>query len=82
MSATLMIRPGLLDRIKRYSGIASDDALAGAIGVSRQTLVSVRDGKQNASAQFIAGVCRAFDMSVGEVATLARPADDVHTDAA
>lgn len=66
--AQVQIRPGLLDRLKAQSGVASDDAFARLIGVSRATLVRVRDRGEAPSAGFIAGLALAFDLGLGEVA--------------
>lgn len=68
MASTIQLRPGLLDRLKRYSGLETDQALAGAIGVSTDTLMRVRSGKQAPSTQFLVGVAAAFGLSLGEVA--------------
>ena len=69
--ANLAIRDGLLDRLQAVSGIQTDTAMAGAIGVSLDTYRRVRSGAQAPSAAFIAGVAIAFGLSVGEVATIA-----------
>lgn len=67
---SVIIRPGLLDRLKRNSGIQDDDAFARLIGTSRSTLNRVRAG-ETPSIGFIAGIAQAFGMGLGEVAVLA-----------
>lgn len=64
-----IIRPGLLSRLKRNSGLNSDEAFAAAIGTSRQTLVDVRAGKREPSMAFAIGVAKAFGLGLGEVVT-------------
>lgn len=69
MHTSITLRPGLLDRVKRMSGLASDRALAGAIGVSEDELRAVRDGG-SPSAAFLAGLGDAFGLSLGELAVI------------
>lgn len=64
-----MVRPGLLARLKRNSGIDSDDAFAAAIGTSRSTLVRVRDRGEEPSMGFAIGVAKAFGLGLGEIVT-------------
>ncbi|WP_192378634.1 transcriptional regulator [Rhodococcus rhodochrous] len=64
-----MVRPGLLARLKRNSGIDSDDAFAAAIGTSRSTLVRVRDRGEEPSMAFAIGVAKAFGLGLGEIVT-------------
>ena len=66
----LALRPGVLENLKRTSGIASDSAMAGAIGVSRETYIRVKSGQAPPSARFIAGLAAAFDLDVGTIATV------------
>ena len=75
--AHMAIRPGILDRLKSNAGIASDEAFARLIGVSRATLVRVRDQGELPSAIFIAGVSLAFGLGPGEVATVVESAPTV-----
>lgn len=75
MAPSIQLRPGLLDRLKKYSGLETDQALAGAIGVSPDTLMRVRAGKQSPSAQFLVGVSSAFGLSLGEVAQVVSEAE-------
>lgn len=62
----IMIRPGLLDRLKTLSGLTNDDAFAGAIGTSRSTLVAVRDGRREPSLGFAVGIAKAFGLGLSE----------------
>lgn len=67
----VLIRDGLLDRLKATSGL-TDEAFAKAIGVSRATLVRVRNGGEAPSIAFIAGIANAFSLGLGEVAIIKR----------
>lgn len=71
---TAVIRPGLLDRLQKYSGIQSDDAFARTICTSRSTLDRVRKGDPP-SIGFIVGVASAFGLGLGEVATYVNDSD-------
>lgn len=65
----VMVRPGLLARLKRNSGIDTDDAFAAAIGTSRSTLVRIRDRGEEPSMGFAVGVAKAFGLGLGEIVT-------------
>ena len=67
--AKAIIRPGLLDRLKKYSGIQDDEAFARTIGISRATLNRVRSGQDEPSTKVIVGIASAFGLGLGEVAT-------------
>lgn len=69
MSASLRIRPGLLDRLKKNAGIADDTSFARLIGVSRDTLIRLREGGKP-SIETIALISKAFALGVGEVAVV------------
>ncbi len=62
----VMIRPGLLDRLKDASGIRSDDAFARTIGITRQTLSRLRAGDEP-NLRTVVGIAQAFDLAFGEV---------------
>ena len=61
------LRSNVLERIQRLSGLQTDDAMAGAIGVSVETYRRVKNGKQYPSLKFIDGVGRAFNFQIGEL---------------
>nr|DAS61472.1 MAG TPA: SOS-response transcriptional repressor [Caudoviricetes sp.] len=63
----IRIRPGLLERLKRISGITSDETFARAIGTSRATLVEIRAGRRVPSMPFAVGVASAFGLGLSEV---------------
>jgi len=63
---TIRVRPGLLDRLKDTAGIRSDDAFARLIGISRATLVSIKEGKEP-SLRSVVNIANAFGLAVGEV---------------
>lgn len=77
--AHMEIRSGLLDRLKTNAGIASDEAFARLIGVSRATLVRVRDQGEAPSAVFIAGTSLAFGLGPGEVAVVVEDKTETET---
>lgn len=70
MAQRVVIRPGLLDRLKRNSGVADDESFARLIGTSRATLNRVRAGEAP-SMGFAAGIVTAFGLGFGEVVVLA-----------
>lgn len=67
--AQVAIRAGLLDRLKKNSGVSDDESFARLIGVSRATLNRVRAGEAPSMA-FVAGVVKAFGLGFGEVVVL------------
>ncbi len=69
MRAKLVIREGLLDRLKTYSGLKTDESLAGAIGVSGATLSKLKHGAEPTAAT-VAGIYTAFGLTPGEVLTV------------
>lgn len=64
----IKLREGVLGRIQKSSDIKTDEAMAGAIGVSVETYRRVKNEKQNPSLRFITGLCEAFGLQLGEVA--------------
>jgi len=70
---TIRVRPGLLDRLKDTAGIRSDDAFARLIGISRATLVSIKEGKEP-SLRSVVNIANAFGLAVGEVIVVAEVA--------
>lgn len=70
----VIVRPGLLDRLQRFSGIESDAAMARTINTSQQTLTRLKKG-ESPSMQTIANICEAFGLSIGEVTTLRKEVD-------
>lgn len=63
----IQIRPGLLDRLKKISGLVSDEAFARAIGTSRATLINVRNGEREPSMAFAVGIAQAFGLGLSEI---------------
>ncbi|RYE43686.1 MAG: transcriptional regulator [Hyphomicrobiales bacterium] len=61
------VRPGLLERLKKNSGITTDEAFARTIGVSRATLARVRDQGEAPSMGFAVGVAKAFGLGLSEI---------------
>lgn len=70
----VVIRPGLLDRLKANSGIRSDEAFAKLIGVSRATLQRYKNGEEP-SLRAVVGIADAFGLAFGEVVVKPAPSD-------
>ena len=70
MTRTIIVRPGLLERLRRMSGVVSDTAFARLIGVSAEDLAAVAAGAPP-SMRFMAGLSDAFGLSLGEIAIVA-----------
>lgn len=66
MAARLLLRDGVLRRLRVARGIPSDEVLARMIGVDRGTLRRVEGGAQP-SGTFVAEACVAFGMGIGEL---------------
>lgn len=73
----IIVRHGLLDRLKEAPGIRTDEAMARAVGVSESTYARVKCG-QEPSAMFMRGLCSAFGLGDGEAFALV---PDVETEA-
>lgn len=69
--SVLIIRAGILDRLKDLRQIATDEAMARLGQVSLNTYKKYRDAEVSPSPVFIASICTAFDLSIGELVTLA-----------
>ncbi|MDN4598489.1 hypothetical protein [Leifsonia virtsii] len=65
MASVIRIRPGLLARLRETRMIPSEEAQARLIGVDRGTLRRVDAGSQP-SGSFMAGLCEAFGLGLGE----------------
>ena len=57
------------NRIKelRKASKVTQDELAGAVGVTRQTVISLENGKYNASLQLAHKIARYFNKSIEEI---------------
>jgi putative transcriptional regulator len=67
---TLLYGGGYLNnRIKelRKEHKITQDELAGAVGVTRQTIISLENGKYNASLQLAYRIARYFDLHIEDV---------------
>jgi len=69
--SSVIIRPGLFDRLQKSSGIESEAAMARTINVSQETLSGLKNG-ESPSLETIASIVNAFGLSLGEVACLKR----------
>lgn len=64
---SIQFNPGFLDRAKRMSGLKTDSAFAGAIGVNESTLVKAKKTNECTLAMMI-GLYKAFGFQPGEIA--------------
>lgn len=53
-------------QLRRDKSVTQDD-LANAVGVTRQTIISLENGKYNASLQLAYKIARYFDLSIEDV---------------
>ena len=53
-------------QLRREKSVTQDD-LANAVGVTRQTIISLENGKYNASLQLAYKIARYFDLSIEDV---------------
>ncbi|MDU0864457.1 hypothetical protein [Actinomyces urogenitalis] len=73
--ARLMVRPGLLDRLKEIGGIATDEAMADIAHVSLSTYYRYRNREKAVTSEFVARIGKAFGLGPGEVAVIEADAD-------
>lgn len=52
--------------LRKEHKVTQDD-LAGAVGVTRQTIISLENGKYNASLQLAHKIARYFDLRIEEI---------------
>ncbi len=52
--------------LRKTNKVTQDD-LAGAVGVTRQTIISLENGKYNASLQLAHRISKYFDMNIEDV---------------
>lgn len=76
MSQRIRIKPGLLERLRTFSGITSDDAQARMLGVDRATINRVKNGDQP-SAKFMAALCSSYGLGLGEAFEIYEVAGDI-----
>lgn len=72
-SIQIRVRDGLLERLQHISGLQTDEAMAGAIGVGRVTYSAVKRGEREPSIGFAVGVARAFGLGLSEIVTWEEP---------
>ncbi|GAA4762267.1 helix-turn-helix transcriptional regulator [Microbacterium gilvum] len=68
----VMIRPGLLERLRLQSTVRSDEAFARLIGVSRPTYQRLKAGEEP-TLRTIVGIAQAFGLGLGEVVQIVQP---------
>ena len=69
MSYQIVFKPGFLDRAKNMSGLKTDSAFAGALGVSESALSKARKSGV-ATPALIVGLYAAFGFTPGEITTI------------
>lgn len=69
------IRPNLLETLRETRKIPTEEAQARMIGVDRTTLRRV-DAGASPSSTFMAGVCYAFGLGIGEVFEIVPPEEE------
>lgn len=52
--------------LRKHHGVTQDE-LAGAVGVTRQTIISLENGKYNASLQLAYKISKYFNMKIEDV---------------
>ncbi|MDR6574304.1 putative transcriptional regulator [Curtobacterium sp. 320] len=65
MAATIRVKPGLLERLRKINGITSEEHQARLMGVHRITLRRVDDGATPSGA-FMAALCETYGLGLGE----------------
>ena len=65
MTAQVRIREGLIERLRKVSGLNSDDAMARLLNVSRASIARIKKGDQP-SGEFMALFCTTFGLGLGE----------------
>ena len=53
-------------QLRKENKVTQDD-LAGAVGVTRQTIISLENGKYNASLQLAHKISKYFDMKIEDI---------------
>lgn len=69
MAYQIEFKPGFLERAKRMSGLKTDSAFAGALGISESALSKARKTGV-ATPALIVGLYAAFGFQPGEVTTI------------
>lgn len=67
MIATLVLREGNLKKIRRWTGLETNDALAQAVGIDPGNLSRILRGKQTPGGKFIASLCKALDADLDDL---------------
>ena len=75
--ARLIVRPGILDRIKDVKGIQTDAGMAALGGVSLSTSRRYREGESPVSPDFIARIGISLGYSAGELVVIVPDKGDI-----
>jgi len=65
MAATIRVKPGLLERLRKINGITSEEHQSRLMGVNRITLRRV-DAGATPSGAFMAALCETYGLGLGE----------------
>lgn len=76
MTAKIRIREGLIERLRKVTGLNSDDAIARLLDVSRATIDRIKNGEQP-SGKFMAALCTTFGLGLGEAFEIYEVAEDM-----
>lgn len=69
MAKVFVLREGFFDRVKKMSGLKTEEALAGALHVSVEELHSAEQTR-NPSPNILVGLFNAFGFTPGEVTVI------------
>ena len=67
MTATLRLKGEQLAKIRRWTGLTTDSALAIAMGIDAGNLSRVLRGKQQPGPRFIAALCLALNAELADL---------------
>jgi transcriptional regulator with XRE-family HTH domain len=67
VTATLRLKTENLAKIRRWTGLTTDAALAKKMAIDAGNLSRVLRGRQQPGPRFIAALCRALDAELGDL---------------
>ena len=67
MIATLALNTSQLAKIRRWTKLQTDSALAEAMGTDRGNLSRVLSGRQQPGPQFVGSLCKALDADLADL---------------
>ena len=75
-SETVRLRAGLIDRVRKYCGLASDEAIARAMGMNSEKFSLVANGIEAPGMDFAVGLWKAFGFTPGESLEIVKRAEE------